>query len=171
MNKYFSYQYHRKSFVNGFTLTEIIVSLAISAVLISLVIKLFILFTESQKKNDKKSSDYEELFQAEKVISDLILNSDSIHYEQNYLTLFFDEQVSDEIAFYETAIIIKTSNYTDTFHISTGEIRCNFIPYSPQLVKSVFIPVNYSGHNIVMSFEKEYEGAAIVKSQTDQNEN
>jgi len=165
MNKSVRNAYHKSYRLSGFTLTEMIVSLAISAVLISLVIKLFTLFSEAQNVNDINNSDIEELLQAERVMSDMISSSDSMHFYTNCLTLYFEEQKTGRFTFDESCIVFSTNESIDTFHISTGDIKCTFNPYAPELAEMLFVPVTCSGQIITLCFVKEYEGEVIVKSQ------
>jgi prepilin-type N-terminal cleavage/methylation domain-containing protein len=157
--------------LSGFTLTEILITLTISAILISLVVNLFTYISEAQKTNDKKTSEYEEMLMADRVISDRISSADSIHFSQNCLTFFYKKDVRDEIIFNRSNIIINTRDYCDTLHLSTGDVECSFNRFAPGLVETVIVPITLNGQTIKMSFAKEYEGEIIVRSQTSYDEN
>jgi prepilin-type N-terminal cleavage/methylation domain-containing protein len=160
-----------KEMLKAFTLTEIIVTLAISAILIGIVVKLFTWFSETQKANDLRSSSYETMLQASGVISEMMSGADSVRYSENELTFYFKEEKSKHIAFNNNYLLIETPDYCDTLHLSAGEIKVTYNKVATGLVETIKVPVFLDKQTIVMDFEKEYEGALLVNLQAGHYEN
>ena len=161
----------QKGWLKSFTLTEIIISLAISAVLVSLVVKLFTFFSETQSINNKKLSDYEEIINTEHLLSELMEESDSVHYTNESLDFYFENNQEKTISFYDSFIIYNDSDLSDTLHLNAGEIESEFHTSAPSLLKSFSFQVSYSNQILPIKIIKEYEGAVIVNSQINIDEN
>jgi len=160
-----------KSMLKGFTLLEIIVSLAISAILISRVVKLFTWLSDTQNSVNRKNSSMETLFEADGLITSLFSESDSVHYSDNKLTFYTFQDKTEEIEFENEYILINASNFVDTFYLSTKDVSVTFNRIAPRLVETVTVPVIVEKQIIKMKHQKSYSGEILVNSQSCNNEN
>lgn len=160
-----------KGSLKSFTLTEVIISLAISAVLISFVVKLFTFFSETQKNNNRKLSDYEEIIHTEYLLSKLMSESDSIHFSNDKLTFYMDNNQDKSLSFYDSLIVYNDSGSCDTFHLKTGRIQSEFNPFASLMLQSISFSVFYANQILPIKIIKQYEGRIIVNSQIYMNEN
>ena len=157
--------------LKSFTLTEVIISLAISAILISLVVKLFTIFSDAQKNNNRIMSDYEEIIRTEYLLSRLMSESDSIHFNDHRLTFYKDNNEDKSLSFYDSLIVFNNSGSFDTFHLKIGEIHIEFNPFASSILQSISFSVFYSNQVLPINIIKQYEGRIIVNSQIYTNEN
>lgn len=160
-----------KSMLKGFTLPEIIVSLAISAILISLVVKLFTWLSDTQNTVNRKNLSMETLFEADGLITGLFSVSDSVHYSDNKLTFYTFQGKTEEIEFENEYILINAADFVDTFYLATKDVSVTFNRIVPRFVETVTVPVTVEKQIIKMKYQKSYSGEILVNSQSCNNEN
>jgi hypothetical protein len=148
-----------------------IISLAISAVLISLVVKLFTFLSETQRSNTKILSGYEEIIAAEHFLSELMAESDSVNYYNDQMIFYFEDNQNKYLTFYDSLIVYYDSMYCDTLHLNISELKSEFNPISPSLLQSISFQIDYIGQHLPIQIIKEYQGAIIVNSQMSTYEN
>jgi prepilin-type N-terminal cleavage/methylation domain-containing protein len=160
-----------RKMLKAFTLTEIMVTLAISAILLGMVVKLFTWMHSEQKKADYKATAYESMLLFSDLVSDMMSGADSVLYSDASIMFYFSENGTRKISFNSDYILLQTDEYCDTFRLSTGEIKASFNNVDSQLVEKLKIPVVIDGQAVELSFEKEYEGELLVNRQAINNEN
>lgn len=161
----------RKKMLQGFTLTEIMVTLAISAILLGMVVKLFTWMHNEQKRADSIATAYESMLLLNDLISDMMSGADSVLISDANVAFYSSENNTRRVSFDSDFIMLQTDEYCDTFRLSTGEIKASFNKIDSTLVETLIIPVVINGQAVELSFEKEYEGKLLVNRQTIYNEN
>ena len=155
-----------RGFLSGFTISEIVISLMLSAILIGLIVKLYEYFLEINRANDKTLTDYEYVLNFEQLLSKSMIYSDSVRFFPEYETLmFYKNDTQTFFSFSDSAVVYRNWGLIDTFFIKIRDIESVYHPLAPELLTSLSFNVLYSKHIIMLKFNKEYDGEKIVKSQ------
>ena len=160
-----------KTGLAGFTISEIIISLMMSAVLIGLVVNLYEYFLKINRENDKILTDYEYVLNFEHLLSKSMSESDSVYFFPYGTLMLHKNGLETSFLFSDSVIIYSNPEPADTFFIKISGIESIYHPLAPTLLISLNIHVLHSKHTIALKFIKKYEGKTVVKSQLRKNEN
>ena len=155
-----------KTKLAGFTISEIIISLMMSAILIGLVVKLYEYFLEINRANDKALTDFEHVLNFEHLLSKSMAESDSVRFfPENETLAFYKNGLQTFFSFSDSAAVYCNPMPADTFFIKTVGIESVYHTLAPTLPVALNIHLLHSKHTVTLKLIKEYEGATIVKSQ------
>ena len=156
----------------GFTISEIIISLMLSAILISLVVKLFEYFLEIHRDNDKNLSNYEEILNFELLLNKSMAEADIVYFFPKSAELKFSKNGFEIfLSFSDSNIVYRNYEQVDTFFIKTSGIVGVYHTLAPSMLVSLSFNALHPKHIIALKFMKEYDGETIVKSQLMNYEN
>lgn len=160
-----------KARLPGFTISEIIISLIMSAILIGLVVKLYEYLSEIHRANDENLLNYEAVLNFEHLLFKSMEESDSVCFFPGIELKFYKKDQETSFSFSDSIVVYRDSELTDTFFIKIAEINGVYHPIEPSLLLSLSFHVMNSGNVIALELIKEYDGETIVKSQLRNNEN
>jgi hypothetical protein len=156
--------------VKSFTLTEIIVSSLMSAILISLVISVFSFLIGQIKKEQELMGSIEDTLMLERFLETNTLKCDSVNVNVNQLKFYENGFYFRTLDFNDNYILIHIGENIDTMRLTSSDLWYSRNSSGNNVISQVRFNIISGSMVIPIVISKEYEGVVLVNPNTINNE-